>query len=408
MKFTPTIFANNAGLVSGIVCVWLAFNGPGALAQGGGFEEQFESAQRALTAGKYAEAQLAFEQLAPAHPEIAEIHANLGLVYFEEKKFEQAIPELRRALKLKPSLANSESILAMSLSEVNRYSEALSGLEKGFRSRDRGMKRMCGLELVRAYSGLRQDDKAVEIALEMSRLYPEDPEVLYHNGTIFGNFAFLSIQKLSQVAPGSVWTHQAAAEAYESQSSYNSAISEYRQVLAIEPQRPGVHYRLGRTLLARSRESSSAEDRGAAVKEFEQELKIDPLNASAAYEIGEIHRNAGEFGDAQNFFELALQNYSDFEEAHLGLAAVLAYVGRPASALPHLQKAISLNPDNEVSWYRLSQIERSLGNLAEAQRAVAKFQQLHQHKTPQQAEASKPLFSTNAITKQTLDADAPQ
>jgi len=142
MKFTPAIFANSAGLVSGIVCVLLAFNGPGALAQGGGFEDQFESAQRALTAGKYAEAQLAFEQLAPAHPEIAEIHANLGLVYFEEKKFEQAIPELRRALKLKPSLANSESILAMSLSEVNRYSEALSGLEKGFRSRDRGMKRM--------------------------------------------------------------------------------------------------------------------------------------------------------------------------------------------------------------------------------------------------------------------------
>ncbi len=387
MKFTPAIFANRAGLVSGIVCVLLAFNGPGALAQGGGFEEQFESAQRALTAGKYAEAQLAFEQLAPAHPEIAEIHANLGLVYFEEKKFEQAIPELRRA---------------------NRYSEALSGLEKGFRSRDRGMKRMCGLELVRAYSGLRQDDKAVEIALEMSRLYPEDPEVLYHNGKIFGNFAFLSIQKLSQVAPDSVWTHQAAAEAYESQSSYNAAIGEYRQVLAIEPQRPGVHYRLGRTLLARSRETSSAEDRGAAVKEFEQELKIDPLNASAAYEIGETHRNAGEFGDAQNFFELALKNYSDFEEAHLGLAAVLAYVGRPASALPHLQKAISLNPDNEVSWYRLSQIERSLGNMAEAQRAVAKFQQLHQHKTPQQAEAGKPLFSTDAITKQTLDADAPQ
>ena len=52
----------------------------------------------------------------------------------------------------------------------------------------------------------------------------------------------------------------AAAEAYESQGSYNLAISEYRQVLALEPERPGIHYRLGRTLLARSFQVTSAQD----------------------------------------------------------------------------------------------------------------------------------------------------
>ena len=56
------------------------------------------------------------------------------------------------------------------------------------------------------------------------------------------------MQKLAQVAPSSVWRHQAAAEADESQGSYSLAITEYRQVLALEPDRPGVHYRLGRTL----------------------------------------------------------------------------------------------------------------------------------------------------------------
>ena len=60
---------------------------------------------------------------------------------------------------------------------------------------------MCGLQLLRAYSGLRRDSKAVEVALELNRLYPDDPEVLYHTGRIFGNFAFLNMQKLAQVAP---------------------------------------------------------------------------------------------------------------------------------------------------------------------------------------------------------------
>jgi tetratricopeptide (TPR) repeat protein len=54
-------------------------------------------------------------------PGVAEVHANPGLIYFEEKKFEQAVPALRQALKLKPSLIKSDNILAMSLSELGRY-----------------------------------------------------------------------------------------------------------------------------------------------------------------------------------------------------------------------------------------------------------------------------------------------
>jgi predicted Zn-dependent protease len=215
------------------------------------------------------------------------------------------------------------------------------------------------------------------------------------------------MQKLAQVAPDSVWTHLSAGEAYESQASYNDAITEYRQVLAMEPRRPGIHYRLGRTLLAQARATASALDLTSATSQFNEELRLDPLNASAAYEIGEIHRRAGEFEDAQNYFELALKIYPDFEEAHLGLAATLTYLRKPQLALPHLQKAASLNSENEVTWYRLSQVERTLGNSEEAQRALAKFHELHEHKTvPEQA--SEPLFSPEEITKQTLEENAPQ
>jgi len=264
------------------------------------------------------------------------------------------------------------------------------------------MKRMCGLQLERAYSGMHQDRKAVEIALEMNRLYPDDPEVLYHNGKIFGNSAFLSMQKLFELAPTSIWSHQAAAEAYESQGSYNSAINEYGMVLRMDPRRPGVHYRLGRTLLGRSRTTSSSEDLRAAVWEFEQELTLDPLNANSAYELAEIHRQAGEFADAQKGFELALKNYPDFEEAHLGLAAVLASLQRPELALPHLQRAISLNPDNEVSWYRLAQAQKKLGNAEEHRRDLAEYQRLHQKSQPQPG--SQELLSKSDVTKQAVES----
>src|SRR5207249_5985966 len=65
---------------------------------------------------------------------------------------------------------------------------------------------------------------------------------------------------LAQVAPASVWRHQAEAEAYESQGSNDAAISEYHQVLSADARRPGIHYRLGRTLLARSRQGNAPDD----------------------------------------------------------------------------------------------------------------------------------------------------
>jgi tetratricopeptide (TPR) repeat protein len=371
-------------------------------------QREYEEAQQALGQGHYAEAEKAYEKLARIDPGTAEVHANLGLVYFQERKFEQAVPELRHALKLKPALAKSGIILAMALSELGHYSEALPGLEKGFRqSSDQEIKRMCGLQLERAYTGLHRDSKAVEVALELNRLYPDDPEVLYHNGKIFGNFAFLSMQKLSQVAPASIWRHQAEAEANESQGSYDSAISEYRQVLALDPQRPGIHYRLGRTLLARSRQTTSADDVTAAASEFRQELQIDPANGNAAYELAELDRNAGQLDDAQTLFELAVKYYPDFEEAHLGLASVLASLQKPDLAMAHLQKAISLNRENEVSWYRLSQVEGQLGNSAEQQKAMAEFQRLHSQTTRHQ-ESAKKLFTSDEVTKQQLDPTAPK
>jgi tetratricopeptide (TPR) repeat protein len=72
------------------------------------------------------------DPLRELEPGVAEVHANLGVIYFQEMKFEQAVPTLRQALKLKPALTKTAALLAMSHSELGRYGEALPGLEKGF------------------------------------------------------------------------------------------------------------------------------------------------------------------------------------------------------------------------------------------------------------------------------------
>jgi tetratricopeptide (TPR) repeat protein len=369
-------------------------------------ERYAEEGQLALAEGRYTDAEEAYKKLRQLKPGVAEIHANLGLIYFKEGKFEQAVPTLRQALKLKPSLTNSDNLLAMSLSELGQYREAMTGLEKCFhRSNDPEMKRLCGLHLERSYTGLQQHAKAVETALELDKLYPKDPEVLYHSGRVYGSLAYLTMEQLAKVAPNSSWRHQAMAEAYESQGN-SIAIDEYREVLKLDPQRSGIHYRLGRALLARSQQANSAEDAAEALKEFQKELERDPSNANAAYEIGEAHRKAGQLDEAQQFLEMALKYYPDFEEANLGLAAVFVTRQKPDQALPHVQKAIAVDAQNEVGWYRLAQVQKMLGNEAEQRKALVEFRRLH-HQFNQQKLIEK-VFSPSEVTKQELDPSAEQ
>jgi tetratricopeptide (TPR) repeat protein len=389
--------------VSEILVLAVCLSAAGAYGQNDADVERYShEAQKALAEARYADAERAFEKLRELEPGVPEIYANLGLVYFQERKFDQAVPALRHALKLNPSLPKLDTLLAMSLSELGQYKEALPNLEKGFhRSTDVAIKRMCGLQLERAYTWLHQDSKAVEVALELDRLYPNDPEVLYNNGKIFGNFAFLSIQKLATVAPNSVWRHQAAAEAHESQAAYVKAIDEYQRVLAIDPRRSGIHYRLGRTLLARSLNTSSPEDRKEASQEFQKELDLDSSNANAAYELADIYRTSGQLDEAKAAFELALKSHPDFEEAHLGLASVLMSQSLPQVALTHVQRAIGLNHDNPVAWYRLARVERALGHTAESQKAEAEFKRLHDK--PSEHIAMESTLAPAEVTKQEID-----
>ena|SRR5262252_788362 len=365
-----------------------------------------QEGEKALAEQRYDEAARAYEKVRELAPNTAEAHARLGLIYFLQGRFEQAAPALRQALKLKPLLPNTDVLLAMSLSELGQYQEALPALQKGFkRTTDPALRRASGLQLQRAYTGLRQDDKAVEVALELTRLYPKDPEVLYHAGRLFANYAYLSTVKLAEVAPDSLWLRLASGEAYESQGRLDVAIREYKEVLSLQPNRPGVHYRIGRALLARAKQSTDdTASEPEALKEFEEELRLDPTNANAAYESGEIHRKLARFDRAAELFSQAVKYYPDFVDALVALGRTLVSLGKAGEALAPLGKAVALDAANEVAWFQLAQAQRALGNAAEQQKAVAEFQRLRDLK--HQAEVN--FLTRQEVTKQSLDSKPPQ
>jgi tetratricopeptide (TPR) repeat protein len=383
-------------LALGCCCMQPVWPQEGSEEQAAGYAE---AGKTALSAGRYAEAQDNFEKLAKLEPGMAEVHATLAAIYFKQREYELSVREARTAKKLKPSLPRLDSLLGLSLSELGEFEEALPLLEKGFKqTADGEVRRMCGLQLLRAYSGLKRDPDAVRAALELNKLYPDDPEVLYHTGRIYGNFAYITMTKLNDKAPNTILMLQAAAEASESTKNYDAAISAFNHILELEPKRNGIHYRLGRIYQTRYAEGQKAEDREAALREFNAELEIDPGNGNARYELAAIQADLGNLEEARKLYEEILKRYPDFEEALVGLGGVLLDLQREAEAVAPLERAIHMNPDDDVAWYRLARAYRSAGRPQDRAKALAEYRRIHAS-TP--GTLQKPN-SDESVTPQTL------
>ena len=350
-------------------------------AQTGGEQEAANYAaegQQALAQGRYDAAQADFEKLAKLEPGVAEVHATLAAIYFKQRRYEASIGEIKTAQRLKPGLANLDSLRGLSLAELGQFNDALPRLEKGFKQAgDAEVRRMCGLQLLRAYTGLGRDDDAVETALKLDKLYPDDAEVLYHTGRIYGNYAYIVMERLHDKAPGSIWMLQAQGEANESSDNYEAAIVAFNHVLEIDPRRPGIHYRLGRVYLARFKAEQKPEDREAAAREFAAELEVDPGNGNAGYELANMQAEAGNFEEARKGFEQVAERFPEFEEALVGLGGAELKTDKPQLAIAPLERATRLRPDDEVAWYRLAQAERAVGDRDAQQKALDTFRKIH-------------------------------
>ncbi len=355
--------------------------------------------QKAMAQGDYATAQQEFEKLEKLAPGVAELHAMLAAIDFKRQEFGKTIAEVRIAQRLKPGLPRLGSLLGVALSEEGRFEEAIPYLEKGVgESEDLAVKKMCGLELMRAYSNLNRDGDAVQVAVKMNRLFPNDPEVLYQTGRVYGNRAYEVMEKLHDTAPNSVWMLQAQGEANESRKDWPAAIVAYKHVLVLDPGRPGIHYQLGRIYLAQYRATQSDTDKQAAIEQFKDELQVNPGNADATYELANIQQESGNLTAAGEEFAALLKEVPDFQEALVGLGGIDLARNQPGKAIPLLERATRNRPDDAVAWWRLSQAYRSVGNRQGQMHALAIFEKLHS------GAASKLLNppSMDAVTPQPL------
>jgi tetratricopeptide (TPR) repeat protein len=329
-------------------------------------------AQIALKQGRYEQAIQAYEKLAKASPRSAEFAAGLGTAYYLGGHPREAVEPLQRALKLKPGVAGLHYMLSASLAESNRCGAAMPGLKGAFHYvTDPHLKRSIDMDGVRCAMSLDEEDAALDFLEDLRRAFPRDAEVLYLTVHVFSDLSTRASQKLLVTDPASYEAEELNAEALEAQGKWDEAAKSYRKVLKMDPNLPGIHYRLGRLILSGPKTPTMLAE---AKKEFEAELKIDSHNAGAEFVLGEIAWRSQDLTTAADYLSRAAKDDPTFAAAQMELGRTLITLRKPADAIVPLQSAVKLEPGNPSAHYLLATAYREIGRHEDESKEIAAYQ----------------------------------
>jgi len=276
----------------------------------------------------------------------------------------------------KPPDELSSAQAAIKVAQAGRCQEAVPGLKKASRLTDKDLRRSAGFAGVRCAMILNQTGMALDFLRMLNREFPRDPEVLYVSVHTYSDLSTRAAQQLATTAPNSAQAHELNAESLEVQGKWDLAQKEYQAVLQQNPRQPGIHFRLGRLLLSKPNPPPTVAD--DAKKEFQQEIEIDPNNAGAEYVLGELARQAQQWDEAILHFSRAAKLDAGFGDAFLGLGSSLMSQRKFSEAVPPLETAVKLEPQNPAAHYNLAMAYARSGRKEAADKEFALHREMMQ------------------------------
>lgn len=297
-----------------------------------------------------------------------------------------AAPVFTQVQKSAPPTNKSTAALspekAIALGEQGHCKEAVSELRRAMASTatTTDIKRKAGILGMRCSLSIDNLDDALDFIRLLSKQFPQDPEVLYVLVHAYSDLSARTAQDLGRNAPSSIPAHKLNAEALETQGKWAEAEHEYENMIAKEPNSPGLHFLLGRVLLSKPDATPQEIDR--AKQEFQKEIEIDPKNAGAHYVLGELARRNENWDEAIAQFSEAAKIDAHFAEAYFGWGFCLVNAQRYQEAIAPLRVAERLAPDNPSVHYSLATALVRTGQKEEAQKEFAIHRSLTATKAP--------------------------
>jgi serine/threonine protein kinase/Flp pilus assembly protein TadD len=287
---------------------------------------------------------------------------NLGAVFYDQGKYDEALAVFGKARDLAPGLAMVHFNLGQALRVKGRWDEAIREYREAVRLGASNPNVRYNLATALAERG--QSAEAEALYREAIRLDPSDYRchtnlsgLLEKRGELRGAEDLL--RQALRIKPDEAILHRDLGHILNAQKRSKEAERELRQAIRLKSDDGEAHMKLGYALAHQGRLPE-------ALKEYQQAAQFRPKDPLPHFNLGDTLRDLGKFSEAEEELRKALQLKPDLAEAHYNLGLVYQHQNRLSAAESEYREAVKLNPADPEGHCNLGHVLQNQGRFADA------------------------------------------
>lgn len=348
------------------------------------------------TQGDYANAAIYMQQAAKIQPN-GKYFYNLAMVQYRLKQTEQALNSLEKAVNAGHENPRTYQYIARLYAEMGQNTRAIAAINQALQQAPMDtelLSQLADLQINQAQ--WTQAQKTLHQLLEVSTRTAEKADALYNLGRIYIELRLYdkaeeALRKSYNLNPGREEALIALGQTFISQGQGHKAISLYREALKLNPDNLALLKALGGLYLDLG---LLTESEITLKKLIEHPLKKEDDVLFAYEALGDIYAKRKSYDTAIKYYQ-RLVNSGDADyafSAHMKIARAALDAEKPSAvALEHLEKAISMKPDNQESRLLLAKVLLYEGSMVSRERAEEEL-------TALVTTSSEPLLLSKAHT----------
>ena len=266
---------------------------------------------------------------------------NLGCVYKDQRKFDEAISCCQKALGLRPDYAEAYYNLGYVFLNQGELDKAISFNERAVNLKPDYAEAYNNLG--HAFKDQGKSNEAISCYQNALKIKPDYADAYNNMGALFQdqerpNEAISCYEKALEIKPDYAEAYNNMGNAFQDQGRLNEAISCYEKALSLKPDYAEVYNNLGYVLQGQGKLDE-------AISSYQRALEIRPHFPEAYSNIGNTFKDQGRLNEAISCQQEALRSKPDFAEAYNNMGTAFQDQGKPDEAISCYQKALEIKPD---------------------------------------------------------------
>jgi tetratricopeptide (TPR) repeat protein len=324
-------------------------------------QEYFDSATRLMAEKKYNDAIVQLRNALKADPKFGEARLKLAEAYAETGDTRRAVQEYVRAADLLPGSADAQIKAGNIMLLGGRFEDAKSRAEKALAADPKSLD--ARILLGNATAGSKDIDGALKELEEAVALSPTESRGYTALGAIQlakgdREVAEATFRKAVEVQPNAVPARLALANFLWSTNRRDEAVAELQAAAKLEPSNKLVNRALATFNLATGN--------AAAAEPYLKVLASDPKDVAAQVALGDYYLRLERVKEARDIYTAVSKQKDGFEPGQLKLAGIAFGERNPTEAFRLIDEVLKQNPKSVEALLVKSRIQRAEGKAKEA------------------------------------------